>query len=60
MFLSSEVNTTLQVQNGHPIMLLTGGSSCPQAESMKASTVLYFTRDHKGGIGTCMKVTGTI
>ncbi|KAI5115663.1 hypothetical protein M0805_004101 [Coniferiporia weirii] len=40
-----QANTTLHVRDGHPVLLLMGGSSCPQSENMKASTVIRFICD---------------
>lgn len=40
-----EANTTLLVRDMHPVIYMTGGSSCPQSESMKASTAMQFICD---------------
>ncbi|KZT08637.1 uncharacterized protein LAESUDRAFT_648667 [Laetiporus sulphureus 93-53] len=44
-FSIGNTNSTLVVQNGHPTLLMTGGSRCPGADTMTASTVVRFTCD---------------
>ncbi|KAH8111868.1 mannose 6-phosphate receptor domain-containing protein [Phellopilus nigrolimitatus] len=40
-----QANSTLHVRDRHPVLLLMGGSSCPQSDSMKASTAIRFICD---------------
>ena len=42
---SSAVNTTLTVVDGHPMMLLTGGSPCTNGGELRASTAVRFICD---------------
>ncbi|EJC98619.1 mannose 6-phosphate receptor domain-containing protein [Fomitiporia mediterranea MF3/22] len=44
-FSIGQANTTLVVQDMHPVLYMMGGSSCPQAEGMKASTAIQFICD---------------
>lgn len=44
-FSIGETNTTLTVQNGHPMLVMTNGSPCPGAESTRGSTAIRFICD---------------
>lgn len=44
-FSIGRVNTTLQIRDGHPLLLLTGGSKCPGGGDLRASTAIRFICD---------------
>lgn len=44
-FSIGRVNTTLQMRDGHPLLLLTGGSKCPGGGDLRASTAIRFICD---------------
>ncbi|EED79691.1 predicted protein [Postia placenta Mad-698-R] len=44
-FSIGETNTTLTVQNGYPMLVMTNGSPCPGAESTRGSTAIRFICD---------------
>ena len=48
-----KVNTTLQVRDGHPVLVMVDGSSCPQSDNIKASTAIRFSCDPKATEGKC-------
>ncbi|KAI0718869.1 hypothetical protein C8T65DRAFT_569940 [Cerioporus squamosus] len=50
-FSLGDVNTTVVVQGGHPLIYMTDGSRCPNAGDMTASTVIRFICDGSAGTG---------
>jgi len=44
-FSIGKANTTLQIRDGHPLLILTGGSKCPGGADLKASTAIRFICD---------------
>ena len=47
----SDVNTTVVVHGGHPLIYMTDGTRCPNAGDMAASTVIRFICDASAGAG---------
>jgi len=44
-FSIGKANTTLQIRDGHPLMILIEGSKCPGSTDLKASTAIRFICD---------------
>ncbi|RPD82097.1 mannose 6-phosphate receptor domain-containing protein [Lentinus tigrinus ALCF2SS1-7] len=50
-FSLGDVNTTVVVHGGHPLIYMTDGTRCPNAGDMTASTVIRFVCDASAGTG---------